>query len=185
MKQLFFSLINDVSSILRDIIIYFPISNIGRKIRLKYWTLKLDARNIKYIGRGAVIYSTDKVLIDRNFVLGDNAIIENADGYGIFIGKNVGIANGCYIRTANHDIENTAIPWMEQGHTSKSIDFENKIFSIVIEDDVWIGARSIILSGSHICKGTVISAGTVVSSTIPPYSIVAGNPARVIKSRLK
>ena len=175
----------DILLIVESLVIYFPITFFGKKIRILYWSTKYQIKNIKYIGRGAKIISKDKISIGSNFVLEDNTIISNADGYGIYIGKNVGIANGCYIRTANHNIDNIDIPWMEQGHTSKSISYQNDLFSIVIEEDVWIGAHSIILSGSQIGKGAVISAGSVVSSNIPAYSIVAGNPARVIKSRLK
>jgi acetyltransferase-like isoleucine patch superfamily enzyme len=54
---------------------------------------------------------------------------------------------------------------------------------IYIEDDVWIGARSIILSGVRIGEGSIVAAGSVVTKSVPPYSIVGGVPARVIKSR--
>lgn len=54
---------------------------------------------------------------------------------------------------------------------------------IVIEDDVWIGFRSTILSGVHIGQGAVIAAGSVVTRDVPPYTIVGGTPARVIKKR--
>jgi acetyltransferase-like isoleucine patch superfamily enzyme len=52
---------------------------------------------------------------------------------------------------------------------------------VVIEDDVWIGARSIVLRGSHIGRGAVIGANSVVKGTIPPYTLAAGSPARVIR----
>ena len=54
---------------------------------------------------------------------------------------------------------------------------------IVVDDDVWIGYRSTILSGVHIGQGAVIAAGAVVTKDIPPYSIVGGVPARIIKYR--
>lgn len=54
---------------------------------------------------------------------------------------------------------------------------------IIVEDDVWIGFRSIILSGVHIGKGSVIAAGSVVTKDVPPYAIVGGVPAKVIKYR--
>lgn len=55
--------------------------------------------------------------------------------------------------------------------------------NIVIGDDVWIGHGSIILSGITIGQGAVVAAGSVVNKDVPPYSIVAGVPARVIKYR--
>jgi acetyltransferase-like isoleucine patch superfamily enzyme len=54
---------------------------------------------------------------------------------------------------------------------------------IVIEDDVWIGNNSIILSGVNIGRGSIIGAGSVVTKNIEPYSIVGGNPAKLIKKR--
>jgi len=54
---------------------------------------------------------------------------------------------------------------------------------IIIKDDVWIGCNSIILSGVIIGQGAVVAAGSVVTKDIPPYAIVAGNPAKVIKFR--
>jgi len=54
---------------------------------------------------------------------------------------------------------------------------------IVIEDDCWIGAKVTFLDGAHVGRGCVIAAGAVVRGEIPAYSIAAGVPARVIKSR--
>lgn len=54
---------------------------------------------------------------------------------------------------------------------------------IFIEDDVWIGDHAIILSGVNIGKGAIIGAGAVVAKNIPPYAIVVGNPAKIIKYR--
>jgi acetyltransferase-like isoleucine patch superfamily enzyme len=55
----------------------------------------------------------------------------------------------------------------------------------VIEDDVWMGARVLIINGSRIGKGSVIGAGSLVNKDIPPYSIAVGNPVRVIDSRYR
>ncbi len=54
---------------------------------------------------------------------------------------------------------------------------------IIVEDDVWIGTRAIILSGVRIGQGAIIAAGSVVTKDVPPYSIVGGNPAKIIKYR--
>jgi len=129
---------------------------------------------------GSDILIQGKVLFGKfdDVSIGDNTqISERSRLRNVSIGNNVLIAPEVYVLHSGHCYERTDISMLEQGETFYPL--------TIIEDDVWIGARSIILSGSHICKGTVISAGTVVSSTIPPFSIVAGNPARVIKSRLK
>jgi len=87
------------------------------------------------------------------------------------------------LTTYNHRFDNLNVPIRNQGHDSNEIEFNNNSYSVVIEDDVWIGARAILLSGAHIGKGSIISAGSVVSNNIPPYSIVVGNPARVVANR--
>ena len=55
--------------------------------------------------------------------------------------------------------------------------------AVIIEDDVWIGARVTILPGVHIGKGSVLGAGSVITADVPPYAVVGGNPARVLKYR--
>ncbi|MEE1104690.1 MAG: DapH/DapD/GlmU-related protein, partial [Ruminococcus sp.] len=69
----------------------------------------------------------------------------------------------------------TDIPMMEQGKLEPK--------PVTIGDDCWIGRRVMILPGVHIAEGCVIGAGAVVTKNIPPYSVAAGVPARVIKSR--
>nr|WP_276612123.1 DapH/DapD/GlmU-related protein [Kineococcus vitellinus] len=54
---------------------------------------------------------------------------------------------------------------------------------IVIEDDVWIGAGCIVLPGRRIGTGSIVGAGSVVVSDVPPWTVVAGNPARIVKKR--
>lgn len=54
---------------------------------------------------------------------------------------------------------------------------------VVIEDDVWVGARAVILKGVTIGRGSIVAAGAVVTKSVPPYSVVAGVPARVVKRR--
>lgn len=65
---------------------------------------------------------------------------------------------------------------------NKSIDTKSK-GNIIIEDDVWIGYGAIIMSGVHIGQGAVIAAGAVVAKDVPPYAIVGGVPAKIIKYR--
>jgi acetyltransferase-like isoleucine patch superfamily enzyme len=54
---------------------------------------------------------------------------------------------------------------------------------VVIEDDVWIGSRAVVLRGVRIGRGSVVAAGAVVTKSVPPYAIVGGNPARVLRFR--
>jgi len=81
------------------------------------------------------------------------------------------------IYTSNHRFDRTDIPMIDQGNTEPK--------AVVIEDDVWIAARAIILPGVRIGKGAVIAAGAVVTKDVPPYTVVGGIPARKIKSRVE
>lgn len=93
----------------------------------------------------------------------------------VHIGDNVMMGPDVYITTRNHRFDSIDSPICKQGFTKEK--------KVVIGDDVWIGARTIILPGVHIGKGTVIGAGTVIAKDIPPYAVVCGNPFRIIKYR--
>lgn len=111
--------------------------------------------------------------------IGDNSGVGiNAQlSLGVKIGNNVMMAPEVVILTSNHAHDKTDIPMMFQG----SEGFKK----VIIEDDVWIGQRAIILPGVTLQKGTIVGAGAVVTKTYPPYSIIGGNPARLIKSRIE
>ena len=91
----------------------------------------------------------------------------------VTIGKNVLIASNVLITSESHGI-NPELP-------EKYIDQELIATSITINDNVWIGEKSIILPGVTIGKGSVVGAGSVVTKNVPAYSIAVGNPAKVIK----
>lgn len=94
----------------------------------------------------------------------------------IRIGRNVMIGERLIAISNNHAFNDKHKPIVEQGFQEDR--------PIAIEDDVWIGARVILLPGICIGKGSVVGAGSVVTKDIPEYSIVAGNPATVLKSRI-
>lgn len=112
---------------------------------------------------------------DAKLIIGNNVGISGSTlsvSNSIEIGNNVLIGSGCVIS----DSDSHPILPSERGDHSKTLSNP-----VIIEDDVFIGARSIVLKGVSIGKGAVIGAGSVVTKSIPAYSIAAGNPARVIK----
>lgn len=96
-------------------------------------------------------------------------------GGGVVIGNGVRIAAHSVIVASNHNFSDTEIPIFQQGESGVGIE---------IADDVWIGAGAKVLDGVTIAKGTVVAAGAVVTKSTDAYSIVAGVPAKKIKSRL-
>jgi acetyltransferase-like isoleucine patch superfamily enzyme len=99
-------------------------------------------------------------------------------GYGpdgkITIGDYVRIAPGVMMFAANHNFDDLSQPIHSQGLAPAPI---------TIEDDVWIASQVILTAGVTVGTGSVIGAGSVVTKDIPPYSVAAGSPAKVIKSR--
>lgn len=76
----------------------------------------------------------------------------------------------------NHNFERIDIPMNKQKY--------KKLNKIVIEDDVWIGMKVLIMPGKNIKKGSIIGAGCVLTKTYPEYSIIGGNPSRLIGDRI-
>lgn len=94
----------------------------------------------------------------------------------ITIGNDVMMAQNVMVMGGGHRHELTDIPMIDQGDMPHS--------TLVIEDDVWIGANVLILAKDYtIGRGSIIGAGSVVTKAVPPYAIVGGNPARIIKMR--
>ena len=94
----------------------------------------------------------------------------------VTIGNDVMMGPDVLILTQNHEISRTDIPMRKQGYSESR--------PVIIEDDVWIGARAVILPGVTIGKGCLIGAAAVVTKSVPPYSVFVGNPGRVVRSRL-
>lgn len=163
-----------------------PESWLGKRLRHQYWKKRLNLKNSFSIARMARLWGNKNDLhLGERFICGEQVEINFCTSKGIYIGSDVIIARGVYMRAGNHRYDRLDLPINQQGHYSASITYNNREYSIVIEDDVWIGANVIILSGAKIGKGSIIAAGAVVpKKEFPPYSIIAGNPAKLIKSRL-
>jgi len=100
------------------------------------------------------------------------------------IGNYVSIApNVTFMLGVNHQIDTaTTFPFYSKLIQRSPIDAISK-GATRIEDEVWIGSGAIILSGVTIAKGAIIGAGSIVTKDVPPYAIVGGNPARLIRFR--
>lgn len=141
-------------------------------LKIRYFFLKRIAKEA-----GKNVNIEQYVVFGEELEIGDNSTIGfKSDVYGpVKIGKNVMIGPEVAIYTHNHEHKAIEIPMIEQGYT------ESK--PVVIEDDVWVGRRVLILPGVHIGTGAIVAAGAVVIKNVDSYSIVGGNPAKHIKYR--
>lgn len=96
-------------------------------------------------------------------------------GGSVTLGDDVLLAPEIVFVDGNHRWDRTDIPIKDQGGLPPR--------PIVVERGAWIGIRAIVLPGVHVGEGAIIGAGAVVSRDVPSFSIVAGNPARVVRHR--
>ena len=161
------------------------------------WFIRLLAPLYQHRGKHSVIHRSARMDTPpyRVFSLGDCSVIEsfacinNAVGDVIIgdhtrvglhntiigpvdIGSHVNLAQGITVTALNHNFSDANKQIDEQGVSTSPV---------TIEDDVWIGANAVILPGVTIGEHCVVAAGAVVTKDVPPHSLVAGVPAKVIK----
>ena len=161
------------------------------------WYVRMFAPLYQHRGKHSVIHRSVRMDTPpyRKFSLGDYSVIEsyscvnNAVGDVIIgdhtrvglhntiigpvtIGHHVNLAQGITVTALNHVFSDTGKRIDEQGITTDPV---------VIEDDIWIGANAVILPGVKIGNHSVVAAGAVVTKDVPPHTLVAGVPAKVIK----
>ena len=161
------------------------------------WFIRLLAPLYQHRGKHSVIHRSARMDTPpyRVFSLGDYSVIEsfacinNAVGDVIIgdhtrvglhntiigpveIGSHVNLAQGITVTALNHNFSDASKRIDEQGVSTTPV---------TIEDDVWIGANAVILPGVTIGEHCVVAAGAVVTKDVPPHSLVAGVPAKVIK----
>lgn len=161
------------------------------------WFIRLLAPLYQHRGRHAIIYHSVRMDTPpyRKFWLGDYSVVEsfacinNAVGDVIIgdhtriglhntiigpvtIGSHVNLAQGITITALNHNFDDSEKRIDQQGISTKEV---------VLEDDIWVGANAVILPGVTIGKHAVVAAGAIVTKDVPPHSLVAGVPAKVIK----
>lgn len=135
------------------------------------------------IGAHAVIDSFVKIKPaggSGDVVIGESCYINSGSvlytGNGIRMGTGVLIAANCTLAPANHAFQRADLPIRQQG-------FLPSKGGIVIEDDVWVGANSVILDGAYLGHGCVVAAGSVVRGVLEPMTIYAGSPLQPIGKR--
>jgi galactoside O-acetyltransferase len=115
-----------------------------------------------------------KIEVGNSAAFNRGAHINASCGGKIVIGEHCLIGPGVIMRTADHDYSRIDIPMQNQGHNHEDI---------IIEDDVWIGANTVVLKGVHIGRGAIIGAGAVVTKSIPSMAIAVGIPAKPLRWR--
>lgn len=125
----------------------------------------IDINRMVFFGRG------DRIHIGDNSGMGAYSYIPN----GTRIGKNVMMGPYLYIHARNHRFDRLDIPMNMQGHT--------EIKPLVIDDDVWIGRSVTVMVGKHVRTGSIVAANCVLTKDFPEYSIIGGNPSRIIGDR--
>jgi acetyltransferase-like isoleucine patch superfamily enzyme len=137
--------------------------------------------HVTFVGRDNLIVGFDIKAIDHPLLtIGSHVTI----GYGneinvarhVVIGDHVRIATGVSIFDNNsHPVD------PERRRANVKMELQDTA-PVIIQDDVWIGMNTLILKGVVIGEGAVVAAGSVVTKDVPPRTVVAGNPARVVKT---
>lgn len=131
---------------------------------------RLQLGDRSYIAGGAIVRST-RLVTGSDCSINSYSVLSG----DITMGSGVRIASHASLYGFNHGYAVTDVPIFRQPLTVKGI---------VIGDDVWIGANAVILDGVRIGSHSIVAAGAIVTRDVPAYSIVGGNPAKLIRSRL-
>ena len=123
---------------------------------------------IKFVG------GTGDITIGEQTYLNAGTVLYS--GNGIVLGSCVMVASNCTFAATNHEYERRDVPMIRQR-------FRPSRGGILVEDDVWIGANTVILDGAILRRGCIVGANSVVGGELLPFSINFGAPARFVKWR--
>ncbi|MFI4893809.1 MAG: acyltransferase [Phycisphaerales bacterium JB058] len=127
-------------------------------------------------GRGTRLSSKQgKISIGDDCGFGAGITVHAAVGGEVSIGNKCIIAGHTYIGGGQYHMDRTDLPIVDQGHV--------RGLRLVIEDNCWIGANAVIVNGVTVGHDAVVAAGAVVTKDVPPFAVVAGVPAKVIRMR--
>ncbi|MGM9551172.1 MAG: acyltransferase [Clostridia bacterium] len=162
------------SMVIRGILYKFKFNKSGKLLRMEKGVRVMKNNGVVTLGDRVLLHRYvklsafgGKIEIGNNSYIGDRTEIHS--GKMVKIGNNVNIAWDCNILDRDYHA------------------FESEcevVKPVVIEDHVWIGARSMVLKGVTIGEGAVVAAGSVVTKDVPGRCLVAGNPAKVIKENV-
>lgn len=129
------------------------------------------------------VYNPNNLIMEEKTNIDHGAIIMNTRAKFI-MKKYSGAAFGLTVITGGH----ISVPGKHHKQITDKIkdeiDFNHEEDQeIIVDEDVWIGAKSILLRGVHLGRGCIVGAGSVVRRSVPPYAMVAGNPAKIIGFR--
>lgn len=155
----------DTRDFLAEIVSLVPSHNM--RIFVYRYILGIKLGTLTTVHRGCRFYFPSGVAIGNNCVINRDVLLDGRSG--LTIHDNVSVSEGSAIFTLDHD--------------PNSPTFENRGSPVVINNQVYIGSRAVILPGVTVGEGAVIGAGAVVPHDVEPYHIVAGVPARTIGHR--
>ena len=157
--------------------------SINQKIKFAYLKIKWRRRNLHNDTHLNNLCDINKIDVGR-FTYGNlNIFTSGCENEGLEIGDFCSIASSAkFLIAGEHELNKLTTFPLKQKVLHIAIDTVSK-GKIVLDDDVWIGENALILSGVHVAQGAVIAAGAVVTSDVPPYAIVGGIPAKVIRYR--
>ncbi len=142
--------------------------------------LRICQQKFKFFGdnaefrMGAYAVQCSNIKIGHNVVIRPTTILMASEECEIDIREDVLIGSGVHIYVSNHKFDNVNVPIYNQGHSPCK--------SVLIKEGCWIGANAIILPGVTIGRNAVVAAGSIVNKDVDDFTLVGGNPARLIKN---
>jgi acetyltransferase-like isoleucine patch superfamily enzyme len=165
---------NKVFFFIQAVLRYFPYK-LG--IQMRNW---LYPPFFKHYGANVRIFDSVVIKFPNDIEIGDHVTINQfcyiVGKGGLHIGNYTMIGAGSKITTTSHEFHDISKPMAQQGIS---------VLPIILEEDIWLGFNVVLVGGVQIGKGSIAAAGSVVlGKTYPPYSILGGVPASIIRSRL-
>lgn len=163
---------------------------IGPDMPLNHWRLYIPLLMQKYCRKkflafgeraefrpGAYAVACSKISLGRRVIIRPGCMLfadPRDNGAGITIEDDVMLGSGVHIYVHNHRFDQPSIPIIDQGHYPSE--------PVVLERGCWVGAGTIILPGVSIGRNAIVGAGSVVTYDVPAHAVVAGNPARLLRT---